>query len=223
MAAVLSADIDDTDKVVTMVDECARMGLKILPPDVNASGYDFTVEGERAIRYGLGAVRGVGAQAVEALVAERDGQWSLHQPRSAVPAHRPGARQPARAGSTDQVRQPRRTGREPRDAGGRARCRRAGRRAGHARQRRGPGRPVRRRRRQRRRRCSLRSGANRCGLPASAKPWGCILTGHPIQRYETDLPRLVSARHPRSGQRARRRSQAKAAATTAAARSAPPD
>src|SRR4029077_17555374 len=71
MAAVLSADIDDTDKVVTMVDECARMGLKILPPDVNASGYDFTVEGAQGIRYGLGAVRGVGAQAVEALVAER--------------------------------------------------------------------------------------------------------------------------------------------------------
>jgi DNA polymerase-3 subunit alpha len=71
MAAVMSADIADTDKVVTLVDECARMKLQVLPPDINASGYDFTVAGAATIRYGLGAVRGVGAQAVEELVRER--------------------------------------------------------------------------------------------------------------------------------------------------------
>ena len=127
MAAVLSADIDDTDKVVTMVDECARMGLKILPPDVNASGYDFTVEGPQGIRYGLGAVRGVGAQAVEALVAERTAQGPVRQPGAVVPAHRPDARESPRARGADPFRKPGRTGRQSRHADGRPGCRRAGR------------------------------------------------------------------------------------------------
>jgi DNA polymerase-3 subunit alpha len=72
MVAVMSADIADTDKVATLLYECERMELTVLPPDVNASVFDFTVAGERQIRYGLGAVRGVGQQAVEALVEERD-------------------------------------------------------------------------------------------------------------------------------------------------------
>jgi DNA polymerase-3 subunit alpha len=72
MAAVLSADMDRTDKVVTLIDECQRMGLGVEPPDINASRYKFTVSGERAIRYGLGAIRGVGEAAVDALLAERD-------------------------------------------------------------------------------------------------------------------------------------------------------
>jgi DNA polymerase-3 subunit alpha len=72
MAAVMSADLADTDKVVTLVDECKRMGLTVLPPDINASGFDFSVAGDKAIRYGLGAVRGVGQQAVEELVRERE-------------------------------------------------------------------------------------------------------------------------------------------------------
>jgi DNA polymerase III subunit alpha len=71
MAAVLSADMDHTDKVVTLIKECSDMGLTVLPPDVNASGYEFTACGERNIRYGLGAVRGVGRGAVEALIAAR--------------------------------------------------------------------------------------------------------------------------------------------------------
>jgi len=72
MAAVLSADMDHTDKVVTIIKECSDMGLTVLAPDVNASRYEFTACGERSIRYGLGAVRGVGAGAVEALIAERE-------------------------------------------------------------------------------------------------------------------------------------------------------
>jgi DNA polymerase III subunit alpha len=72
MAAVMSADIDDTDKVAGLLYECRKnMNLTVLPPDVNASTHPFTVAGERALRYGLGAVRGVGSQAVEALVEER--------------------------------------------------------------------------------------------------------------------------------------------------------
>src|SRR6202034_2384838 len=60
MAAVLSADMDHTDKIVTLIKECADMGLAVLPPDVNASRYDFAAAGSGRLRYGLGAVRGVG-------------------------------------------------------------------------------------------------------------------------------------------------------------------
>jgi DNA polymerase III subunit alpha len=72
MAAVLSADMDHTDKVVTLIKECSDMGLAVLSPDVNASRYEFTACGEHSIRYGLGAVRGVGRGAVEGLIAERE-------------------------------------------------------------------------------------------------------------------------------------------------------
>ena len=71
MAAVLSSDIDHTDKVVTLIDECHQMGLEILPPDVNESQHVFTVADDRTIRYGLGAIRGVGEGAVQAMVEER--------------------------------------------------------------------------------------------------------------------------------------------------------
>jgi DNA polymerase III subunit alpha len=71
MAAVLSSDMDKTDKVVTLFDECTGMGLRVLPPDVNASVYAFRVEGPSAIRYGMGAIKGVGAAAVEAIIEER--------------------------------------------------------------------------------------------------------------------------------------------------------
>jgi DNA polymerase-3 subunit alpha len=77
MAAVLSADMDHTDKVVTLIKECSDMGLAVLPPEVNASRYEFTACGERSIRYGLGAVRGVGRGAVEALIAEREARGAF--------------------------------------------------------------------------------------------------------------------------------------------------
>jgi DNA polymerase-3 subunit alpha len=72
MAAVLSADMDHTDKVVTIKDECDRMGITVLPPDVNASAYAFVVAGSREVRYGLGAIKGVGQSAVEAITDERN-------------------------------------------------------------------------------------------------------------------------------------------------------
>jgi DNA polymerase III subunit alpha len=76
MAAVLSADMDHTDKVVTLIKECGDMGLAVLPPDVNTSRYEFAAAGTAGIRYGLGAVRGVGAGAVEALIGEREAHGS---------------------------------------------------------------------------------------------------------------------------------------------------
>ncbi|MGH8308081.1 MAG: OB-fold nucleic acid binding domain-containing protein, partial [Gammaproteobacteria bacterium] len=71
MAAVLSSDMDHTDKVVTLIDECRAMQLAILPPDINHSGYKFTVADHKSIRYGLGAIKGVGLAAVEGVLEER--------------------------------------------------------------------------------------------------------------------------------------------------------
>jgi DNA polymerase-3 subunit alpha len=74
MAAVLSSDMDKTDKVVGLIDEARRMQLTVEPPDVDSSSYMFTVSGARSIRYGLGAIKGVGQGAVENIMAERAAQ-----------------------------------------------------------------------------------------------------------------------------------------------------
>jgi len=71
MAAVLSADMDNTDKVVTLIDECRDMKLDVAPPDINHSAYAFTVNGVDGIRYGMGAIKGVGLAAIEGIIAER--------------------------------------------------------------------------------------------------------------------------------------------------------
>jgi DNA polymerase-3 subunit alpha len=74
MAAVLSSDMDKTDKVVGLIDEARRMQLTVEPPDVDSSSYMFTVSGPRSIRYGLGAIKGVGQGAVENIMVERVAQ-----------------------------------------------------------------------------------------------------------------------------------------------------
>ena len=71
MAAVMSADLDNTDRLVTLKDDCRQLGIELKGPSVNRSNYHFSVAGERAIRYGLGAIKGVGRAAVESLIAER--------------------------------------------------------------------------------------------------------------------------------------------------------
>jgi DNA polymerase III subunit alpha len=71
MAAVLSSDMDKTDKVVTLIDEASSMKLTVQPPDVNESDYAFRVAGPASIRYGMGAIKGVGESAVQAIVDER--------------------------------------------------------------------------------------------------------------------------------------------------------
>jgi DNA polymerase III subunit alpha len=71
MAAVLSSDMDKTDKVVTLIDEASSMKLTVHPPDVNESEYAFRVAGPASIRYGMGAIKGVGESAVQAIVDER--------------------------------------------------------------------------------------------------------------------------------------------------------
>lgn len=72
MAAVMSADMHHTDKVVTFIDEARHMKLAILPPDVNLCSTSFTVKDDRAIYYGLGAIKGVGTAATDNMVEERE-------------------------------------------------------------------------------------------------------------------------------------------------------
>lgn len=72
MAAVMSADMDNTDKIVTLVDECERMKLVIEPPNVNSGQYKFTVNEQGHIIYGIGAVKGVGEGPVEAILEARE-------------------------------------------------------------------------------------------------------------------------------------------------------
>jgi DNA polymerase-3 subunit alpha len=71
MAAVLSADMDNTDKVVTLIDECRTMRLEVRPPTVNASEWQFTIADDRTLIYGLGAIKGVGEGAILALQEAR--------------------------------------------------------------------------------------------------------------------------------------------------------
>ncbi len=71
MAAVLSADMDTTDKVVRLIDECRQLAITVEPPNLNTSEYRFTVADTSTIRYGLGAIKGVGEAALMTLSAER--------------------------------------------------------------------------------------------------------------------------------------------------------
>ncbi|HST07200.1 MAG TPA: DNA polymerase III subunit alpha, partial [Gemmatimonadaceae bacterium] len=79
MAALLSSQIGDTDNVVKYINEARQLqvpgakesGLEILPPDVNESGYKFTVIGETKIRFGLGGIRNVGRTAIDSILAAR--------------------------------------------------------------------------------------------------------------------------------------------------------
>ncbi|TKD66518.1 DNA polymerase III subunit alpha [Flavobacterium sp. ASW18X] len=71
MAAVLSNNMNDIKQVTFFMEECKRMGLQVLGPDVNESFYKFAVNKDYAVRFGLGAIKGVGRAAVEAIVKER--------------------------------------------------------------------------------------------------------------------------------------------------------
>ncbi|MBB70863.1 MAG: DNA polymerase III subunit alpha [Legionellales bacterium] len=71
MAAVCSSDMDNTDKVVTFIDECRDMGLTVLAPDINQGDYKFVVNDKGEIIYGLGAIKGVGEAVLDIIVDER--------------------------------------------------------------------------------------------------------------------------------------------------------
>ena len=71
MAAVLSSDMDKTDKVVVFIEECRQMRLTLLPPDINRSEFRFTALEDGSVQYGLGAIKGVGESAISAILEER--------------------------------------------------------------------------------------------------------------------------------------------------------
>ena len=77
MAAVLSNNMNDIKQVTFFMEECKRMGLEVLGPDVNESFYKFAVNAEGAVRFGMGAIKGVGRGAVETIVENRteDGHY----------------------------------------------------------------------------------------------------------------------------------------------------
>jgi len=70
MAALMTCELDKGEKVVTFIEECKRMGIEVLPPDINKSYKDFTID-EKAIRFGLGAIKNVGYGAIDCIVEER--------------------------------------------------------------------------------------------------------------------------------------------------------
>jgi DNA polymerase III subunit alpha len=72
MAAVMSADMDNTDKVVTLIEDVREMKMEVLSPNVNACFYKFTVKDDKAIFYGLGAIKGVGEGAIESIISSRE-------------------------------------------------------------------------------------------------------------------------------------------------------
>lgn len=72
MAAVLTADAGDTESIAIFVAECERMGLEVLPPDVNESGTDFTVVGDTSIRFGLTTIKNFGEGVSQAIINERN-------------------------------------------------------------------------------------------------------------------------------------------------------
>lgn len=79
MAAVMTFEMSSSDKIVEYMDECRRLGIQVLPPDVNSSGNEFTVDRverdgkkQSVIRFGLGAIKGVGEKAVNAIQNARD-------------------------------------------------------------------------------------------------------------------------------------------------------
>ena len=76
LAALLTCDMDSTDKVIKNINDCREQGIEVLPPDVNKSGLSFTVVG-KSMRFGLGAVKNVGTGAIEAILeARRVGPFS---------------------------------------------------------------------------------------------------------------------------------------------------
>lgn len=71
MSALLSSEIGNTDNVVRYINEARELGLDVLPPDVNESGFKFTVVADRRLRFGLGGIKNVGAGAIESIIAGR--------------------------------------------------------------------------------------------------------------------------------------------------------
>ncbi|PPI88009.1 DNA polymerase III subunit alpha [Candidatus Pantoea edessiphila] len=71
MAAAMTADIDNTEKIVKLIDECSRIKIKVLPPDINNSLYEFYVNKKKEILYGMGAIKGLGKIHIKIIIDAR--------------------------------------------------------------------------------------------------------------------------------------------------------
>ncbi len=189
MAALLSSEIGNTDKVVQYINEARELGLEILPPDVNESGFKFTVVGDRRIRFGLGAVRNVGEGAIASIISGR-AEAPYHDARRPGGADRSPALQQARARVSGGRRRLRLSRRPPQaaDRGAGVIARRGA--AASAGTRGGPG-------------IALRRGARRdLGARALAEmpAWteaerlakekevlGFFISGHPLERFRDEV------------------------------------
>jgi DNA polymerase III subunit alpha len=78
MAAVLSADMQNTDKIVILIEECRRMEIPLISPDVNSGRFSFTVDKQGRIIYGLGAIKGLGEGPIENIIAVREETGSFN-------------------------------------------------------------------------------------------------------------------------------------------------
>jgi DNA polymerase III subunit alpha len=200
MAAVLSADMDHTDKVVTLIEECKQLGLNVEPPRINRSRYEFAVADERTILYGLGAIKGVGLGAIEALIAEREARGefasleALCRRMDLQKLNRRTLEALIRSGSMDELGANRATlmSRLPAamllgDQSSRAveagQSDLFGLASAHASKGASGGEAP-----------ELPDWSEQVRLAGERETLGLYLTGHPIERFEADLPRFVSAR-----------------------------
>ena len=78
MAAQISSDMDNTDKVVHMINECGSMGLELVAPDINRCDIKFKATDDKTVLYGLGAIKGVGEAALEGVLSDRQQQGVFH-------------------------------------------------------------------------------------------------------------------------------------------------
>jgi hypothetical protein len=100
MAALLTSNSGDQDKVQMHIANCIAMGIEVLPPDVNRSLVDFTPE-DKSILFGLSAVRNVGLGAIECILKNREEDGPFKSSGGTVRSRRSPRRQPPRSGSAD--------------------------------------------------------------------------------------------------------------------------
>src|SRR5256885_10866241 len=95
MAALLTSEMGDTDKIVKYIEECRAMGIRVEPPDVNVSAVRFSVAGD-TVRFGLAAIRNVGEAAMESILRARAEAGAFPAPRGLFAPGDPPPRNPPR-------------------------------------------------------------------------------------------------------------------------------
>ena len=144
MAASMSSDMEHTDKIVVLINECRELGLSVEPPDINLCGFDFRPVDEGTILYGLGAVKGGGAIRHRVDRAGTGSARRLLRPVRFLLAHRRPEGQQAGDRGAGQERRHGRPGRAPRRPAGRGAGRHEGRRPAAVQRRLRPDRSLRR-------------------------------------------------------------------------------